>query len=129
MKNYFSSKYIKIDLRMCNTIADIERLRDDNGIPKSKMSPKKVMETKGYCDVVFYDAITFYMVAYIYKDETTINFVDEMTDYLNSIKAIDFVKSFDFDDMSVDTVLDKIGATGFESLTRKEKAFLESQSK
>jgi hypothetical protein len=69
------------------------------------------------------------MVAYIYKDETKINFVDEMYDYLNSIAPIDFVKSFDFNDMSVDTVLDKIGATGFESLSRKEKAFLESQSK
>ena len=29
--------------------------------------------------------------------------------------------------MSVDSVLDKIGATGLESLSQKEKSFLESQ--
>ena len=127
MKKYFSSKYIKIDLRIVNSVADIERLRDDNGIPKEKMSPKKVLITKESCDIIFYDATTFYMVAFIYKGETTINYVDELSEYLNSLTSIDFVKSYDFTDMSVDSVLDKIGATGLESLSQKEKSFLESQ--
>jgi hypothetical protein len=127
MKKYFSSKYIKVDLRIVNSVADIERLRDDNGIPKEKMSPKKVLKIKESCDIIFYDATTFYIVAFIYKDETTINYVDKLSEYLNSLTSIDFVKSYDFTDMSVDSVLDKIGATGLESLSQKEKSFLESQ--
>jgi hypothetical protein len=45
------------------------------------------------------------------------------------MKPINFVKSYDFSDMDVDTILEKISASGMESLTRKEKSFLESQSK
>jgi len=47
---------------------------------------------------------------------------------LYSMKPITFVKSYDFSDMDVDTVLEKISTSGMESLTRKEKAFLKSQS-
>jgi len=126
---YFDNKYIKIDLRMCNSVADFEKLRDDNNIPVSKFSGKKLMEMKKTADFLFCDSIRFNIIAYINKGTTEVIYVDELAEYFVSMKPINFVKSYDFSDMDVDTILEKISASGMESLTRKEKSFLESQSK
>jgi hypothetical protein len=129
MSKYFDNKYIKIDLRMCNSVADFERLRDDNNIPVGKLDGKKLMEMKKIADFIFCDSTRFNIIAYIRKDETEVTYVDELAEYFTSMKAITFVKSYDFSDMDLDTVLEKISTSGMASLTRKEKVFLKNQSK
>lgn len=128
MSKYFDNKYIKIDLRMCNSVADFERLRDDNGIPNSKFDGGKLMKLKKTADFLFCDSTRFNIIAYINKGTTEVIYVDELAEYFDSMKPITFVKSYDFSDMDVDTILEKISSSGMESLTRKEKAFLKSQS-
>jgi len=129
MSKYFDNKYIKIDLRMCNSVADFERLRDDNNIPVGKLDGKKLMEMKKIADFIFCDSTRFNIIAYLRKDETEVTYVDELAEYFTSMKAITFVKSYDFSDMDLDTVLEKISTSGMASLTRKEKVFLKNQSK
>jgi len=128
MSKYFDNKYIKIDLRMCNSVADFERLRDDNNIPVGKLDGKKLMEMKKIADFIFCDSTRFNIIAYLRKNETEVTYVDELAEYFTSMKAITFVKSYDFSDMDLDTVLEKISTSGMTSLTRKEKAFLKNQS-
>jgi protein associated with RNAse G/E len=114
---------------MCNSVADFERLRDDNNIPVGKLDGKKLMEMKKIADFIFCDSTRFNIIAYIRKDETEVTYVDELAEYFTSMKAITFVKSYDFSDMDLDTVLEKISTSGMASLTRKEKVFLKNQSK
>jgi len=113
---------------MCNSVADFERLRDDNGIPATKFDGGKLMEMKKTADFLFCDSTRFNIIAYINKGTTEVIYVDELAEYFASMKPITFTKFYDFSDMDVDTVLEKISTSGMESLTRKEKAFLKSQS-
>ena len=127
MSKYFNNRYIKIDLRMCNSVVDFERLRDDNGIPDSKLSGEKLMDLKETVDFIFCDFARFNIIAYVYKGETKVIYVDDLSEYLTSMKSITFTKLYDFSDMDVDTVLEKITTSGMESLSKKEKAFLKNQ--
>lgn len=129
MSKYFDNKYLKIDLRICNSIVDFERLRDDNGIPVNKLSGKKLLQFKESLDFIFLDSTRFNIIAYTYKGEKEVVYVDELSEYLTSMKSVTFTKFYDFSDMDVDTVLEKISDSGMESLSKKEKAFLKNQSK
>jgi hypothetical protein len=129
MSKYFSPFYLKIDLRICKSAADFERLRDDNNIPVKELSGRKMMELKKTIDIIFYDTQTFCIAAYVSKGEKTVTFVNEFPEFLLSLPALSFVDTFDFSDLEMDIVLDKISASGMNSLSKKEKAFLESHSK
>ena len=133
MSKFFSPIYAKLDLRMCKTPADFEKIRDGNGIPEEKIDGKKLMQIKKDCDFLFYDTNTYCIIAFIHKGEKEIKFVKELFDYFNSLPTLSFKKNdavVDVDhQMDIDVILDKISASGMASLTKKEKAFLESQSK
>ena len=129
MSKYFSSIYTKLDLRICKTPADFEKIRDDNGIPEEKIDGKRLMALKKDCDFLFYDTNTYCIVAFIHKGEKEIKFVEELTDYFMSLPSLSFKKEVDFSELEIDAILDKISANGMASLTKKEKAFLESDSK
>lgn len=129
MSKYFSPIYAKLDLRMCKTPADFEKIRDDNGIPEEKIDGKRLMTLKKDCDFLFYDTNTYCIVAFIHKGEKEIKFVKELTDYFMSLTSLSFKKEVDFSELEIDVILDKISANGMKSLTKREKAFLESHSK
>lgn len=129
MNNNFSPIFGKFDLRRCNNISDFERVRDDNDIPESELDCNKLMGLKKSYDIIFYDMNTFNIIAYIRKGQDEVKYVAELAQFLKDLSPLSLKKDADFSDLELDNILDKISATGVDSLNKKEKLFLENQSK
>jgi len=129
MKNIYSFRYIKIDMSIFRSSDDFRKLFDDNNISLSRISVEKVVKMKSICDYIFLDPITFRIVAYLRKGSISIEFVDDISKYLIDYPSLSYTKEYDFSNLSIDGILDKISSDGISSLSIEEKLFLEKMSK
>lgn len=129
MKNLFSINFLKVDLRKLNNIKEAKKLLLDNNVSSDKVCSKKLFANKKIADVVFLDKNTFNVIAYIRKGENSITLVDELTELFMNSKPIEFAKEVYVDITNVDLILEKIGAQGLTSLTKKERNILDDHSK
>jgi hypothetical protein len=130
MKSYFSFNFIKIDLRLINTVQNAKRILEENSISDC-VSAEKIFEWKPTVDILFLDPIKFTIVAFIYKKEKQINFVSELYQELQAQEPIKFIKKEKVfsTSLKIDSILEKISSRGINSLTKEEKDFLDNQSK
>ena len=118
---------LSIHLTKFNTIEELEKVLNDNNI--QSLCAKKLFEhkEKGYLKV-FLDKTSQNVIAYTHKnDKKKIHLQDEFTNFLKNMKSISFTK--EVEDLSIDIILDKISSKGIDSLTKREKLFLENNSK
>jgi gamma-glutamyl phosphate reductase len=118
---------LSIHLTRFNTVEEIEKVLVDNNI--KTLCAEKLFEhkEKGYLKV-FIDGQTQCVIAYTHKDDKKkIQFQEEFTNFLKNMKSINF--SREVEDLSIDIILDKISSKGIDSLTKREKLFLENNSK
>lgn len=116
---------LSIHLTKFNSVSEIEKALSDNNI--TNFCAKKLFEHKknGYLKV-FFDKTTQRIIAYTHKDDKKkIQLQTEFKDYLKNLKSISTKKK----DLSLDNILDKISESGIDSLTKREKSFLETNSK
>lgn len=118
---------ISIHLTKFNSASEIEKVLIDNNITKFCANKLFEHKEKGYLKV-FFDKTTQNIIAYTHKDnKKKIQLQDEFTDFLKNLKSIDY--SREIGDLSIDIILDKISLKGINSLTKREKMFLENNSK
>jgi len=120
----YSFNIIKIDLRLYKTSKQLQERFDALNFP-SNMSVKKTIEMKKTADILFFDSKTLNIFAYVPKFESNIVLLDEFSSFLmNSEKEIEVDAILD-----IDIILEKISKKGVNSLNKKEKEFLEAESK
>jgi hypothetical protein len=129
MDNLFSFDFIKIDLRLINTEANAKRILEENSIPLDQVNHIKLFEQKETVDILFLDSKTYSIVAFTYKREPEINFVRELISAMRDIDPIKYVKKVIDEELKMDIILEKISARGIESLSKRERDFLDEQSK
>lgn len=122
MSNLYSFNFIKIDISLFNSVGDVLQFLNSNNIPKKEISPQKLIEAKLFHNVLFFDPITFNLVAYIKKGENNINFVPELFEMMNGISSQK--KDKKPKKLSLDGILDKINTQGIKSLNKNELDFL-----
>lgn len=131
MKSY-SFNFIKVDLRIINTLENCKRLLSENNISSEKVDASKLFDLKYTLDFVFFDQETFTIVAYIQKREKQIEFVRDLHSEMYDIIPIKYIKrdkTGESQNMKLDEILDKISKSGINGLTQYEKDFLDNQSK
>jgi len=121
----WSLDIVKLDLKMCKSLKDCKRLREDNGIDDELIWDEKLFEYKNIVDVFFYDKITYSVIAIIPHGDTNIQFTDDFMMYLGKIEPLKFKKT----NLDLDEILDKISSSGLESLNGLERRFLRKFSK
>ena len=120
-----SQNIISIHLTRFKSIEEFKNLLDDNGI--ENVDAKKLFEHKeaGYIKI-FFDKTTFEAIAYVHKSsKKEITFQDDFKSFLKEMPSISFSND-DSIDLNVDVILEKISEKGIDSLSRKEKEFLDS---
>ncbi len=128
MPNIFSFNFVKIDLNKLKSIEDTKVLLKSNGIPVEEISPEKVFESKNLHKVLFFDPITYYLVAYLKKGDATITFVPEFIQMMTDSKPLSKKDCFN-SILNLDLILDKINEKGIKSLDKNEIDFLNKNSK
>lgn len=121
-----SQNIISIHLTRFKSVEDFQNLLDDNGI--KNIDPKKLFEHKeaGYTKI-FFDKTTFEAIAYVHKlSKKEITFQDDFKSFLKEMPSISFSNNDDSSSLDVDVILEKISERGVDSLSRKEKEFLDS---
>ena len=115
---------ISIHLTKFNSVDEFQKLIDDNKLVNIDAEKLFEHKQKGYLKG-FLDKETHRIIAYTHKnDKKKIQFQDEFLDFLKNLKSIDTQK--EEVELSIDMILDKISANGIDSLSKKEKTFLES---
>lgn len=131
MKNY-SFNFIKVDLRIINTLENCIRILKDNNISEEKVSAQKLFDLKSSIDIIFFDDQNLSLVAFIRKKEKQIEFVKEFYDDLHDLDALKYTKkqiNLQSETLKLDLILEKISSKGLNSLTPREREFLDNQSK
>lgn len=121
----WSLNIVKLDLRICNSLEDCKRLREDNDIHPDLISDEKLYEYKNVIDIFFYDKETYNIIAVIPTGQTNLQYTDDFISFLTNIEAITYKKT----SLSLDQILDKISSSGLESLNKNEKGFLKKFSR
>lgn len=121
----YSLNIVKLDLRVCKTLEDCKRLREDNDIDPDLISDEKLFEYKNIIDIFFYDKETYNIIAVIPSGQTNIQYTDDFITFLTNIEPISYKKT----SLSLDQILDKISSSGLESLNRNERGFLKKFSR
>jgi len=116
---------IAIHLNKFKTVEDFQRLIDDNNLNETVDAQKMIEHKEMGFTKMFFDATTKEGIAFVHKSDKKITFQPEFLDHLKNMKSIDFKKVSSFD-LSIDSILDKINERGIESLSKKEKEFLEN---
>jgi hypothetical protein len=116
----WSDNIVKLDLRICKTLADCARLREDNNINEELISDEKLFGYKGVVDIFFYDRFTFNIIAIIPHGTDKIQFTEDFINYITGLEPLKFKKR----NLDLDEILDKISSSGLESLNKFEKRFL-----
>jgi hypothetical protein len=116
----WSENIVKLDLRICKTLDDCRRLREDNDIPEELISDEKLFSYKDVVDVFFYDRITFNIMAIIPNGTDKIQFTEDFINHMVDLNPLKFKKR----NLDLDEILDKISSMGLESLNKLEKRFL-----
>jgi hypothetical protein len=121
----WSLKIVKLDLRICNSLEDCKRLREDNNIDPDLISDEKLFEYKNVIDIFFYDKETYNIIGVIPTGHTDVQFTDDFISLLNGTEPLSFKKT----SLNLDQILDKISSSGLESLNKNERGFLKKFSK
>jgi hypothetical protein len=129
MEKFYSQKFIRIDLRIINTEANAKRLLEENDIPETAVCYKKLFEQKSNVDILYFDSTTYTIVAYQYKREKEIKFVTEFLSHLSNSHTLKYEKRIKDENLQMDFILEKISERGIDSLSKREKEFLDEQSK
>lgn len=119
---------ISIHLNRFKSVEDFQRLLDDNGI--ENIDANKLFEHKesGYTKI-FFDKNTFEAVAYVHESsKKEIIFQDNFKDFLKNMPSLSF-KTDTKMSLDVDVILEKISEKGIDSLSKKEKEFLDNLNK
>lgn len=114
---------IVFDLRKYNTVEDIENIAMNNDL---KIDCKKLSDLSVKYSKVFIDKLTNDIFAVVYKGSTEVTMSKDCESQLLKIKSQSPV-SLD-QELSIDSLLDKINEKGFDSLSAKEKYFLKKNS-
>lgn len=122
------SKYIKVDLRRCNSAVEFNELIKENGISPDKLSGKDLFELKKALDIVFLDPKEFEIHFFVYRGEDYIRMYDDHLTFLLQMPPLFTQKMATFKKMSLDAILDKINRTGIESLNARERKYLDDLS-
>lgn len=128
----YSFNFIKVDLRLINTTENCKRILKDNNIPEDRVCHKKLFELKPTLDIIFLDQKTYSIAAFIQKKEKQIEFVKDVLDEMHGLNPITYVKkeiTVQAETLKLDSILEKISDKGMDSLTPREKEFLDNQSK
>ena len=120
------SNVICIHLRRFKSVEDFQSLLDDNGLdtidPESLYSIMLEGFTKIYLDIN-----THKIVALTHIDNKKLIQISE--DFIIHLRRMNSItKKSKRNNLSVDSILDKINLKGIESLTEKEKDFLKNNS-
>jgi hypothetical protein len=114
---------ISIDLRRYNTLEDIKKISSDNGL---SIDCKKVSDLSAKYSKIFIDKNSNELFATITRGKNDIILSQNAEDKLLSIKVISTKEVKE--NLSVDSILDKINDSGIKSLSAKEKIFLKRKS-
>lgn len=118
---------ILIDLTNITDVKDLELLIEDNGFDNIDAIKLMDHKKKGYRKL-FFDKQTQATLAYTHINSSDkIIIQDNFQDFLKKLKPIDFTK--DVKDISIDSILDKINESGIQSLSKREKQFLDENSR
>ena len=119
---------VSIHLKRFKSVEDFQKLLDENGI--QNLDATKLFEHKesGYTKI-FFDKNTFEAVAYVHESsKKEIVLQDNFKDFLKSMPSLAF-KTDTKIVLDVDVILEKISEKGIDSLSKKEKEFLDSLNK
>jgi hypothetical protein len=114
---------IVFDLRKYNTIEDIENIASNNGL---QIDCKKLSDLSVKYSKVFIDKMSNELFAVIYKGSNEVTMSKDCENRLLKIKSKSPIK--ESKELSIDTILDKINETGYDSLSAIEKYFLKKNS-
>jgi hypothetical protein len=125
--NFNNFKVISISLNKYSTIEEYKKLAEDNNIP---LIPEAMIEMRAKFSKAFIDIKNGIVVAVVRKDGT-FALTEDMEKSLSNIKPLTMKESNSALklDYEVDDLLDKINEKGIESLTTREKLFLNRNSK
>jgi len=127
MGKLYKDNFLSLHLGKFNTLEDFKRVLSDNGLNNIDAQVVFAMKSDGYTKV-FFDTETGRMVGFCHNTlKKQVKFTDNFVNHLRNQKSIDIIP--EPTDLSIDTILDKIGSKGLNSLNRYEKAFLENNSK
>ena len=127
MGKLYKDNFLSLHLGKFNTLEDFKRVLSDNGLNNIDAQVVFAMKSDGYTKV-FFDTETGRMVGFCHNTlKKQVKFTDNFVNHLRNQKPIDIIP--EPTDLSIDTILDKIGSKGLNSLNRYEKAFLENNSK
>jgi hypothetical protein len=125
--NFNNFKVISISLNKYSTIEEYKKLAEDNNVP---LIPEAMIEMRAKFSKAFIDIKNGIVVAVVRKDGT-FALTEDMEKSLSNIKPLTMKESNSALklDYEVDDLLDKINEKGIESLTKREKLFLNRNSK
>lgn len=136
--------FIAIHLNKFKTIDEFNKLLEDNHL--QNINPEVLFNIKsdGYTKV-FLDQQTQEVIGFAHKSlKGQIKFCDELISHLKNVKSIDFKREtlsdshksqepsseieLNSENLSIDSILDKINLSGMNSLNSFEKEFLRKNS-
>ena len=119
---------VSIHLKRFKSVEDFQKLLDENGI--QNLDATKLFEHKesGYTKI-FFDKNTFEAVAYVHESsKKEIIFQDDFKEFLKNMKSLSS-KTDNKIVLDVDVILEKISEKGIDSLSKKEREFLDNLEK
>lgn len=126
-------EYIKIDLRDFKSIKDLRRSLKDIGVAAEVAKYLFHIKDDKEIKIIFVDKVYFQPFAYCDED-LNVKFFQNVVDEMRKEKSLNFIPKSEnkkinentfSQNMSVDSILDKINIFGVDSLTKIEKDFLE----
>jgi hypothetical protein len=120
------SNVICIHLRRFKSVEDFQSLLDDNGLDTIDPESLHTIMLEGFTKI-YLDVNTHKIVALTHIDnKKMIQISEDFIVYLRRMNSI--TKKSKRNNLSIDSILDKINLKGIESLTEKEKDFLKNNS-
>jgi hypothetical protein len=117
---------ISIHLRRFKSVEDFERLFEDNELDNLDPEACHKLMLEGFTKV-FIDKETHKIIGFCHsQDKKLIQISEDFILHLKTMNSLTFKPSPN--NFSIDSILDKINELGIDSLTKKEKEFLNNNS-
>lgn len=117
---------LSIHLRRFKTLKDFEKVLEDNQLHKIEAESLYQLMLEGYTKI-FVDKETLKIIGYCHiVDKKLIQISEEFILFLKDMNSITFKNNKN--NLTVDSILDKISQYGIKSLTQQEKEFLKNNS-
>lgn len=119
------SNVISIHLRRFKSVEDYQKLLDDNEMDNIDAEACYNLMMEGYTKI-FIDKNTYKIIGYCHGfDKKLIQISEDFIVHLKNMNSIGFKRN---QNLTIDSILDKINEKGIDSLTNKEKEFLNNNS-